>query len=433
MRSKLYIALIALLLICYSCNTTRPQGKGSNHNRERVQKRNYNKEDNNLLVDMFLYHTDSINSQLFYSINNSQLLYKRKDTATKFFARIKVFYKILPYADSKVFYDSSTVYINDSIERELQPKQLTGYIPLKTNATQTSYIELFIIDVNNKKHQTHYIKCEKINPYTQQNFILLGNGGRVYFSNKIEKGSSITVNNARVSYNNARVDFFANDYSLPPPPFSQREPLPYPSIPDSSFYIKSYDGHSITLPVAKQGIYFVRLDSAANTSGCTIMGVEQNFPKVLSHIQMIAATRFILSKDEFQKMMNAPDKQASIDKFWLDIAGNKDHAKELIKCYYNRVQDANTFFTSHLEGWKTDMGMIYIVFGSPTKTYKTKQMETWIYGHEGAPNAVTFRFEKINNPFSETNFKLIRNANYKDPWYIAVGNWREGRVYLDTK
>ncbi|HEX7413258.1 MAG TPA: GWxTD domain-containing protein, partial [Bacteroidia bacterium] len=225
----------------------------------------------------------------------------------------------------------------------------------------------------------------------------------------------------------------ANDYSLPPPPFSQREPSPYPSIPDSSFYVKSYDGHSIPLQVAKQGVYFIRLDSASNTSGCTIMGVEQNFPKVLSHIQMIAATRFILSKEEYQKLMSASDKQAAIDKFWLDLAGNKERARELIKCYYNRVQDANSFFTSHIEGWKTDMGMVYIIFGAPNKTYKTQQMETWVYGNEGTPNSVTFRFEKINNLFSDTNFKLIRNASYKDPWYIAVNNWRDGHVYLDTK
>lgn len=428
-----------LLAICHlvlvSCNNTKPQGQGKRQgrNREKEQNRTYSKEDNNLEASMFLYHSDSLNSQLYYNINNSQLIYKRTDTTSNFKASVKVFYKMLPYADSKTFFDSATVYINDKSEKEPQTKYLTGYIPLKINVSQPSYIELTISDVNGKRHGIHYIKCDKKNPYAQQNYIFLGSGGSIYFSNKIEKGSDIVVNNGRVTFKKARVDFFANDYSLPPPPFSQKESLPYPSIPDSTFYVNSYDGHSIPLKIAKQGIYFIRLDSSVNSTGCTIMGVEQYFPKVLSHEQMIAATRFIMNKDEYQKLINAPDKQAAIDNFWLTLGGAQERAKELIKRYYNRIQDANTFFTSHLEGWKTDMGMVYIVFGPPAKTYKTQQMETWVYGNEGTPNSATFRFEKISNPFSDNNYKLIRNQAYRDPWYLAVNNWREGHVYLDTK
>ena len=428
--SGLLIATYCVLLV--SCNTSKPQGQGKN--REKEQSRAYSKEDNNLEVSMFLYHSDEINSQLYYNINSSQLIYKKEgDTAGSFKASIKAFYKILPNADAKTFYDTATVYINNKSEKEPQPKYITGYIPLKINAPQPCYIELHLSDINGRKQHTHYIKCDKTNPYTQQNYIFIGNSGSIYFSNKIERGSDVVINNARVTYKKARIDFFANDYSLPPPPFSQKEPLPYPSVPDSTFYINSYDGHSIPLKIAKQGIYFVRLDSLSNQVGCTIMGVEQYFPKVLSHIQMIVATRFLTNKDEYQKMISASDKQAAIDNFWLTLGGTQERAKELIKRYYNRVQEANTFFTSHIEGWKTDMGMVYIVFGPPTKTYKTQQMETWVYGNEGTPNSVTFRFEKINNPFSENNYKLIRNQSYKDTWYIAVNNWRDGHVYLDTK
>ena len=149
-----------------------------------------------------------------------------------------------------------------------------------------------------------------------------------------------------------------------------------------------------------------------------------------SHAQMIAASRFIMNKEEYQKLVDAPDKQTAIESFWMGLAGNGDRAKELIKRYYNRVQDANTFFSSHMEGWKTDMGMIYIIYGTPAKTYKTNNMETWEYNIQNAP-PLTFRFEKINNPFSENRYKLQRSPQYKDPWTIAVSSWREGRVYLE--
>jgi GWxTD domain-containing protein len=427
--NKLCLTIVALLLALSSCNSTKPQKR----DREREQSKTYSKEANDLKVNMFLYHTDSINSQLYYSIDNSQLVYRKLDSTNNFSAQVRVFYKFLPYADAKVFFDSSTVYINDKVVGEPQSKILAGYIPLKIPAAQTSYIELYINDVNGKRHQTHFIKCEKQDPYGQQSYLLLGNNGNVFFSNKIEKGNIINVYNSRITYSKARVNFFANDYSLPPPPFSDRTTTPYPSIPDSTFFVNSFDGHNIQLQIARQGVYFIRLDSSANINGCTIMGVEQNFPKVLSHAQMIAATRFIMSKDEYQKMINAKDKQVAIDNFWLTLGGGEDRAKELIKRYYNRVQDANSFFTSHIEGWKTDMGMIYIIFGPPNKTYKTQQMETWTYGTDGTPNSATFRFEKINNPFSQNNFKLIRNPSYRDAWYLAVNNWRDGHVYLDAK
>ena len=425
----MHIALIGLLLVLFSCNTAKPQKQ--RRDREREQSRTYSKDADELQVHMFMYHVDSINSQLYYSIDNKQLIYKKTDSTNNYSARVKVFYKLLPYADSKDFFDSASVYINDKSVGEPQAKIIAGYIPLKINIVQNCYIDLYISDLNGKRHQKHYLKCEKKDPYNQQSYLITGGDKQVYFSNKIERGSVVDIFNTRVNFNTARVDFFANDYSLPPPPFSQRDPMPYPTIPDSTFYISSRGGHVITLRVAKQGVYFIRLDTAS--SGCMVMGVEPNFPKVLSHEQMIAATRFIMNKDEYQKMASATDKQAAIDNFWLALGGGQDRAKELIKRYYNRVQDANNFFTSHIEGWKTDMGMIYIIFGAPSKTYKTKQMETWVYGNEGSPNAITFRFEKINNPFSENNFKLIRNQNYSYPWTMAVSNWRDGHVYLDTK
>ena len=436
MNNKFYIIPTVCLFILLFSNPTRLQAQSRkqkrNNNKEREQTKTYSKDADDLQADMFLFHADSLNSQLYYSINNTQLIYK-KDSSNNSSARVKVFYKFMPYADAKVFFDSSTVYINDKVVGDPQAKILTGYIPLKIPAAQTSYIELYVSDANGKKHQTHFIKNEKQDPFGQQSYILIGDGGKIFFSNKIEKGNTINVYNTRVTYNKARVDFFANDYSLPPPPFSERLPPPYPSIPDSTFFINTYDGHNVQFKIARQGVYFIRLDSSANINGCTVMGVEKNFPKVLSHTQMIAATRFILNKDEYQKIINAPDKEAAINNFWLTLGGGEDRAKELIKRYYNRVQDANTFFTSHIEGWKTDMGMIYIVFGPPNKTYKTQQMETWTYGTDGAPNSATFRFEKLNNPFSENNFRLLRNSNYRDAWTIAVSNWREGHVYLEPK
>jgi hypothetical protein len=195
LRSKLYV-IIGLLFVLYSCDTKKPQGQG--RNRQDVKHKKQDTEANELQASMFLYHSDETNSQLYYNLNNNQLLYKRSDTTGDFIAQVKVFYKLLPNAGSKTFYDSATVYITDRSKTEPQTKYITGYIPLKINAPQPCYIELHIRDVNSKRQHTHYIKCDKTNPYTQQNYLLMGNGSSIYYANKIERGSNITIYNARV-------------------------------------------------------------------------------------------------------------------------------------------------------------------------------------------------------------------------------------------
>lgn len=417
----------AAIILC-ACNSNNPRYR----DREQEQKNTYSPANNTLQARLFLFHSDSAYSQLYYQINTSELLYKKSDTANLYTAQMKLFCKYVPYADSKSFFDTVSFFITDKTTGEPQAKILSGYVPIRTTVAHSFYIEATVSDVNGTKYQTHFITCNKSSVYTQQNFLFSSPSNQIFFSNKIETGNKVTAYNARSSFNKVRVDFFSNDYSLPPPPFSERSVAPYPSIPDSTFYEEASYHHSFGIPVSKRGVYYIRLDSVQD-QGCVLMGVEKNFPKVLSHEQMIASTRFIMSREEYQQMVATPDKQTAIDNFWLSLAGNEDRARELIKRYYNRVQDANAFFTSHIEGWKTDMGMIYLVFGPPNKTYKTQQMETWVYGTEGTPNSATFRFEKINNPFSENNFRLARNVNYKDVWTIAVTQWREGHVYLDTK
>lgn len=422
--NKLAPLFFAWLLLLGACHTARKA-----RDRERAYNKPYHRADTELRVRMFVFHGADDLSGIYYKLDNSQLLYKKIDTSAFFTARIKFFYKFLPAEGSAQILDSGTVYVEDKSSQQPAKKMLSGYFPVKLAAGQNLHLEVFAEDVFGKKNHTYYLPAEKLNAYSQQNFLIESVEGDALFSNKAEQGSSVRLTNKRVGFTKARVDYYRVDYSLPPPPFSQKEPMLYPSIPDSTFWVASEANHAVSLKISRQGIYYIRLDSS-NAGGCTLLGVGPGFPRVQSHEQMIAASRYIMNRDEYQKLISAADKQAAIEAFWLSIAGNNERAKELIKRYYNRVQDANSFFTSHIEGWKTDMGMIYIIFGTPAKTYKTANMESWEYFIQNAP-PLTFRFEKINNPFSENCFKLQRTINYKDPWTIAVSYWREGRVYLE--
>ena len=85
---------------------------------------------------------------------------------------------------------------------------------------------------------------------------------------------------------------------------------------------------------------------------------------------------------------------------------SKERARGLIRTYYSRVEFANKLFTCHLEGWKTDRGLISIIFGPPNYISNNKNMEVWNYGDENNINALKFIFEKKMNPFSSNDFVL---------------------------
>lgn len=421
--NKAFYVLLAALLVC-GCHSTRKA-----RDRERSYTKPYQRKDNDLKVKMFLYHESDEVSHLYYKLSNSQLLYKKLDTNTYFSARVRFHYKLLAYGGSQLI-DSASVVLEDKSATEPAAKTLAGSFPLRYKSGSDLQLQVYTEDLFGKKNYTYYLPAEKTSVFSQQNYLLTDSTGQPLFTNKREIGQQIILSNKRAVNQKLRIDYYSNSYTLPPPPFSMKEPELLPYSPDSVRYIETASMVvQITLDIASRGIIFIHPDTVKHT-GCTILGVEKNFPKVQSHGQMIAASRYIMNKQEHQKLINAQDKQAAIEAFWLSLAGSNDRAKELIKRYYNRVQDANSFFSSHIEGWKTDMGMIYIIFGTPAKTYKTANMETWEYYIQNAP-PLAFRFEKVRNPFSENCFRLQRSVNYRDPWTIAVSHWREGRVYLE--
>ena len=124
-------------------------------------------------------------------------------------------------------------------------------------------------------------------------------------------------------------------------------------------------------------------------------------------------------------MLESKNIKKEIDKFWIKNAGNPDRARVIIRKYYNRVQDANAMFTSYHEGWKTDRGMIYIVYGPPNVVYRSSHHETWIYGEVGNMLSVNFKFLKVKNPFTDNDYSLTdKSPIYKDGWYNAIDTWR---------
>jgi len=84
--------------------------------------------------------------------------------------------------------------------------------------------------------------------------------------------------------------------------------------------------------------------------------------------EAIEQLQYIANKKELDKLRHAPKdkKQAYFEAFWKakdPTPGTPTN--ELMDEYYRRVDFANQHFSGFREGWRTDMGMVYILFGPP--------------------------------------------------------------------
>jgi GWxTD domain-containing protein len=78
--------------------------------------------------------------------------------------------------------------------------------------------------------------------------------------------------------------------------------------------------------------------------------------------------RYILDSEERReiKKVSTKKREELFKKLWKHRDPTPDTAvNELMNEYYKRVAYANIHFDSFVDGWETDMGMIYIIFGAP--------------------------------------------------------------------
>ncbi|MBA3680636.1 MAG: GWxTD domain-containing protein [Bacteroidetes bacterium] len=382
-----------------------------------------------LEVNAVAYHTNDSTTLTFLEIKNENLIYKRPDTTNAFYADIRITYKLLNEPNSRRIIDSGSYRINDRASETVQIKSLTSKFSLKAKNNADYYLDIQVFDLNKKIRYAKGLNIYKKNSFTEQNFLITLNDA-ISFKTHFLRDENVIVKFSNPSITNVTVNCFLKEFGPALPPFSIKTPDEFKYKPDSVFKMDlSTNQFQLTMP--KQGFLYVT-PNENTVDGVTLYTYDKTFPGVSNSEEMINCTRYLMSKDEFETCKNAEDKKAAIDNFWINIAGSKERAKELLKRYYGRVKEANKYYTSYAQGWKTDRGMIFIVFGHPTNIYKSSKNEIWVYGVETNANALRFVFDKAPNPFSDNDYILERSQFFKDPYYTAVDYWREGRVYSNN-
>ena len=202
----------------------------------------------------------------------------------------------------------------------------------------------------------------------------------------------------------------------------------------------------VTLPALTPGLYRIsaRVTAGRPTGeggdtvmlGSRVVSVKgRTFPRPTLLSELVDALAYIATPSEMDTIRSAPTPAAERDQFdlfWLRRTGNRTSAADLLRSYYTRVEEANRYFSTFNEGWKTDRGMLYIILGPPLEVRNTIGSQTWVYEYPGTvqSNMFTFTVSRIaGEGISLNEYTLQRQPVYETQWDRLVDRWRTGTVF----
>lgn len=196
------------------------------------------------------------------------------------------------------------------------------------------------------------------------------------------------------------------------------------------------------LPGLAEGIY--RVDVAVTRDGLEAAPLfhqrrdfavrKAGFPHITSLDEMVDALVYIArdsEREDIQAADTLAEKKRRFDAFWATLLPDRTQAANLLKLYYSRVEEANLRYTSYKEGWKTDRGMVYIMFGSPLYVDAQLEHEVWRYSYDDRDEIGAFVFNRRRLYASEGMFEVFlleREPVYEAAWRRALLRWRRGEM-----
>ena len=163
--------------------------------------------------------------------------------------------------------------------------------------------------------------------------------------------------------------------------------------------------------------------------------VGPSFPRPVLVKDLVDASGYLAYRHEQAALDTLRDQEelrTAFDRFWLSMTRDKRRAVRLMRTFFARIEEANRLFSSYKEGWKTDRGMVYAVFGPPESVEKKPESEVWYYNFPGPYQGNVFEFRRVffaPAKLAIEEYLLRRSPVYEASWDRMVQKWREGEVY----
>ncbi len=298
---------------------------------------------------------------------------------------------------------------------------------VKDNGLDKYYLEITATDIFRKATAKTFISVNKKNINSAQNYLLVSKkNNQIYFKNFFRPEQYFSIKH-NTPVDSIYIKYYRKDIPLPYPPFSELKRPQINTTPDSIWAVggkKEFQFHE-----EKAGFYFFQIDTT-QPGGLPLLNSGPYFPYVKTSLDMVKPLRYLCSEEEYAEIINSSNKKLAVDNFWLECAGdNTARARELIRIYYNRTLYANVYFTSFTQGWRTDRGMIYLMFGPPKNVKNYADKEVWLYHDKLNFKVLQFVFKKVENSYTDNDYVLERHIDFRSFWFQAIKSWRSGKVY----
>jgi GWxTD domain-containing protein len=389
----------------------------------------YNPSEFSLNTDYQLYHISDDMTSMFIRLFPGELLFNQANEEAEYRALVGITYVIYELGENREVVarsDSTSFQIKLGGEYEGKTAYFSSRV-LSIRGGSEYMIRIESKDLLRGSVGLKHIYIDKRNSYSAQNFsIISARTGYPRFINYIAPGEVFRLNYRLPGYDSIFVDFIKVREDFPRPPVTLNAPSFFTVKPDTTIRLAWTDSTVFTLP--EKGMYHFRLDTT-RLEGITLHRFGPDFPQVQTDEALMEPLFYIATQTEYNNMLRAENTKLAVDDFWLARASSMERSRELLRVYYNRVVYSNLYFTTNREGWKTDRGLIFILFGPPDRIRSGGSEERWYYISNRQGKVIEFVFERVPGLYS--NHDLVWRKNGQSMGYVstAISSWRSGKVY----
>lgn len=371
--------------------------------------------------DFKLFMKSANETRLYFRLFPKEFAFTRSDSDSIPKAKVKVMFRV-----TKTY---SSIEILDSLSKVFTFKgkpraQFIGFFPIDIKTEGKYIVEVFVTDLKSRAVASTVLEGEYQPTGSKNSFLFLTPHGTPFFYDYFSTTDTFRVRTEMLRASGIKIDYYPTDTSIPAAPdVPLNETLKTLSV-DTSYFIVNPD--TTLLSYKKEGVY--NFTDNDNSPTMTMPAFNAYFPFLKTPETLLKPLWYLCDKKEMKRYLAFESPKMAVDSFWIKTAGDLDKARELIRIYYNRVQLANYYFTDYREGWLTDKGMVYVVFGAPASVKKNDEAELWIYG-KGNDESMKFTFIEEKHPQFGKIYTLKRSELYARIWFNAIETWRSGRVF----
>ena len=389
----------------------------------------YNPSRLSLHLDYSIYHESERYSVLYIRAYPKELRFNQANEDSEHRAMLGIKYQLIqldePDIEGTVVDSASVSY--KLLERDEKRPAFFASLSIPVRQGMRYLLRLQAQDLNLGSIGLEYLYVDKTGPYGAQNFKVVSLfSGYPKFMRFFLPGEKFNVRYRDPSMDSIYVDYFMQESELPRPPITASADYTMNYTPDTSFIFPLVDTAHYNL--RREGMYLVRVVEGQE-EGLTLFNFGGSFPEVKSPKELMEPLFYLTTLAEYRDLRTQSNRKLAVDNYWLKLGNSVEKSRELIRIYYNRVVYSNLYFTSNKEGWKTDQGMIFILFGPPSRIQMTGNGERWYYFARKRGKTVEFRFDRQPDAFSHQHMVWAKTTDSQMYWNEAVRSWRNGKVY----